>query len=73
MTRRVLINEAPTKNAFWSVALSDPHAALAFDRLHTFHGGLFGRHLWPELQVIIEALGRGAMATVNELYAHNIP
>jgi len=45
------------QNAFWSVANSDPHAALSWDRMHAYHSGLFRKHIWPVLQTAITNLG----------------
>lgn len=56
------------KNAFWSVANSDPHEASAFDELHANAAGLGGKHLWPELQKHIEQLGRSAIGKVDRQY-----
>lgn len=47
--------------------LSDPNRAISFDRLHAYHGGLFGDHLWPEVKAHIEALGRPAISLVDKL------
>ncbi|EPQ59138.1 hypothetical protein GLOTRDRAFT_103193 [Gloeophyllum trabeum ATCC 11539] len=47
-------------NVFWKICLSDPYLALCFDRLHAYHGGLFGRHIWPQLKEYVEDLGRTA-------------
>lgn len=33
-----------------------------------FHGGLFGRHLWPELKSHVELLGRDASGQVDTQY-----
>ena len=55
----------------WIVANSDPHAALAFDRLHVNHGGLFSDHLWDHLQILAENAGRTAMAKIDEQYVKN--
>ncbi|EIW78276.1 hypothetical protein CONPUDRAFT_60954 [Coniophora puteana RWD-64-598 SS2] len=44
----------PGKNVFYDIKHSNPHEALSFDRLHFCHGGIFGRHLLPELQTIIK-------------------
>lgn len=41
------------QNIFWRFAHSDPYLALSFDRLHTNHLGLFGHHLWKEVQLRI--------------------
>ncbi|EIW85767.1 hypothetical protein CONPUDRAFT_48530 [Coniophora puteana RWD-64-598 SS2] len=56
----------PAENIFWDIQHSDPHDALSFDRLHFNHGGLFGRHLLPELQKIIKFVSskiEGTMGT----------
>lgn len=53
------------QNVFWKIGHSDPHAALSFDRLHTFPGGIFHHHLWPRLQSYIESLGREAGVVIN--------
>ena len=54
------------KNAFHQMAYTDPHLALCFDRLHTFHGGLFGDHLFPQIKRHIESLGRHAIKSVDD-------
>lgn len=46
---------------------SDPYEALSFDRLHTFHSGLFGDHLWTQLKKHIESLGRDASTLVDDV------
>ncbi|EPQ59880.1 hypothetical protein GLOTRDRAFT_103770 [Gloeophyllum trabeum ATCC 11539] len=53
-------------NVFWKICLSDPYLALSFDRLHAYHGGLFGRHIWPQLKLYIEDLGRAAGTTLEK-------
>jgi hypothetical protein len=45
------------------VANSDPYDALAPDRLHIFHSGLFSDHLWKQAKRHIEALGK---KTINK-------
>lgn len=54
------------KNAFWSVQFSDPHQALAWDHMHNYSHGLGGKHIWPEIQFHVEALGRKALKTVDD-------
>ncbi|KAH9858046.1 hypothetical protein C2E23DRAFT_719166 [Lenzites betulinus] len=44
----------PVKNAFFDVKHSDPYTALSFDRLHAFHSGLFGHHLWGEFKQVLK-------------------
>ncbi|KAI5993749.1 hypothetical protein F5J12DRAFT_897024 [Pisolithus orientalis] len=46
---------------------SDPHLALSFDRLHVLHLGLWGKHLFEDLKIILRYLGRDAEATVERL------
>ncbi|KIM66047.1 hypothetical protein SCLCIDRAFT_111742, partial [Scleroderma citrinum Foug A] len=53
-------------NAFRTVSNTDVHRALSMDRLHTNNAGKFGHHLWPELQKILERMGRSKMAKVEE-------
>lgn len=55
------------KNVFWKIGNSDPHAALSFDRLHTFPGGLF-RHLWDHIQAHVNQLDRGVHGIIDKTY-----
>lgn len=41
------------------------------DRLHTNNAGKFGHHLWPELQKMLEHMGRNAMTKVEEKYVRH--
>jgi len=56
----------PVDNIFWRINNSDVHAALSFDRLHAHHAGLFGKHLWEELQERITDLGRQAVKQLDD-------
>ena len=56
------------QNAFWDIERCDIYKALSFDRLHVFHGGLFGRHLWPELKTQVESYGRQTVGFVDSQY-----
>ena len=57
-----------SQNVFWKIANSDPHAALSFDRLHTFPGGLF-RHIWDRVKPLVEEdLTREERAGIDEMY-----
>jgi hypothetical protein len=47
------------------VANSDPHLALSFDRLHANHGGMFD-HLYTQLKLRIENLGRAAVKKIDD-------
>ncbi|KIJ98243.1 hypothetical protein K443DRAFT_133505 [Laccaria amethystina LaAM-08-1] len=42
------------KNAFWSIKNSDPHPALSWDRMHSYPGGLGGKHILPQIQLILK-------------------
>jgi hypothetical protein len=56
------------QNAFWAVANSDPYAALSWDRLHAYHGGLFSDHLWSEVLEILGVLGKNMAQLVDNQY-----
>ncbi|KAA1476942.1 hypothetical protein DENSPDRAFT_758082, partial [Dentipellis sp. KUC8613] len=43
---QILKKQGLRNNVFWNVAYTDVHKALTFDRLHSYHSGLFGKHLW---------------------------
>ena len=60
------------QNVFWRVNNSDVHAALSWDRLHAYHTGLFGKHLWTDLQDHIKDLGRATIKQVDDQYVHLI-
>ncbi|KAF6754610.1 hypothetical protein DFP72DRAFT_898326 [Ephemerocybe angulata] len=45
----------PVRSAFGTIANSDPFAALSFDRLHSYHNGLGGKHLWGQLLAHVKA------------------
>ncbi|KAF8322852.1 uncharacterized protein EI90DRAFT_2936526 [Cantharellus anzutake] len=44
---------AGVPNAFWALG-SDPHAMVSYDKLHFNDLGLWGDHIWPLCQGIIE-------------------
>ncbi|KAM6499899.1 hypothetical protein JOM56_005407 [Amanita muscaria] len=56
-------------NAFWTVANSDPHDSLSFDRMHNYPHGLGGKHLWPLVKAAIQDLGKPASRKVSEQMA----
>ncbi|KII83174.1 hypothetical protein PLICRDRAFT_58549 [Plicaturopsis crispa FD-325 SS-3] len=60
------------ENAFWRIPYSDPFRLLSFDRLHFYHSGLFGDHIWPELQKFICDQGRSSKVNVDR-YAEKMP
>ncbi|KAJ3540473.1 hypothetical protein NMY22_g4276 [Coprinellus aureogranulatus] len=45
------------KNVFWGLAYTDVYRALAWDRLHAYHGGLFSDHLLEQFLEILNAKG----------------
>ncbi|KIM45701.1 hypothetical protein M413DRAFT_430427 [Hebeloma cylindrosporum] len=50
------------KNAFWALQNTDVYAALSWDRLHAYHGGLFSDHLWVLFKSLLGDLGRNSEA-----------
>ncbi|KIJ14120.1 hypothetical protein PAXINDRAFT_163495 [Paxillus involutus ATCC 200175] len=59
-------------NIFWPIMYSNPHKALSFDHLHFLHLGIWGKHLYGELKIILGYLGWNAEATV-EGYTKDFP
>jgi hypothetical protein len=59
------------QNSFWEVANSDPYAALSWDRLHAYHGGLFSDHLWPEILQLVGNLGKDKEKLVDDQYVQS--
>ncbi|KAL7278666.1 hypothetical protein ACG7TL_007667 [Trametes sanguinea] len=55
----------PVQNAFLELGHSDPYKALSFDRLHAFHSGLFGHHLWVEFKKHVENISNDAVKLVD--------
>ncbi|KDQ33978.1 hypothetical protein PLEOSDRAFT_1033035, partial [Pleurotus ostreatus PC15] len=55
----------PIENVFWKIANSDPYRSTSFDCLHTFDGGLFDDHLFKQILLHVEALGRGALTKLD--------
>ncbi|ETW76940.1 hypothetical protein HETIRDRAFT_328617 [Heterobasidion irregulare TC 32-1] len=53
------------ENVFWSIANVNPYQVLSWDRLHAYHLGLFGDHLWFELKQYISDWGRSAESQVD--------
>ncbi|KAG2046461.1 hypothetical protein BDR06DRAFT_992159 [Suillus hirtellus] len=51
------------------VELLDIFRALCFDRLHTHHEGLWGKHLWIELQKCVNEVGRHTVTKIDEGFA----
>ncbi|KAH9844247.1 uncharacterized protein C8Q71DRAFT_826723 [Rhodofomes roseus] len=53
-------------NVFWKLLNTNPYRALSFDKLHAYDSGLLGDHIWPETVSLVTALGRWAIAKVDE-------
>ncbi|TFK82664.1 hypothetical protein K466DRAFT_499894 [Polyporus arcularius HHB13444] len=47
-------------NSFLELANSDPFRAVGFDRLHAFHLGLWGKHIWVLIKKYLHTLKAGA-------------
>jgi len=54
-----------SKNVFWKHPYCDVHRALSFERMHAHHAGLWGKHLWKEVQFWIAELGREAAVRMD--------
>ncbi|KZP29511.1 hypothetical protein FIBSPDRAFT_727366 [Athelia psychrophila] len=57
------------KNEISKLTNWDALRALAHDRLHIFHGGVFPHHLWVQLKRHLKALGRDALDKVDKQIA----
>ncbi|OSD02004.1 hypothetical protein PYCCODRAFT_1368332, partial [Trametes coccinea BRFM310] len=55
----------PVQNTFLELGHSDPYKALSFDRLHAFHSGLFGHHLWVEFKKHVEGISNDAVKLID--------
>src|SRR6266700_3806958 len=62
-----------SQNVFWKLDNTDVYAALSWDRLHAYHGGLFSDHLWVRFKEIITALGRSSCEKFDIQYVLNSP
>ncbi|KAH0826712.1 hypothetical protein J3R83DRAFT_5109 [Lanmaoa asiatica] len=62
----------PVSNIFWLIHYSCLHRAISFDRLHIYHGGLWGRHIWPEIKKILSFLGHDEQG-ILEKYVGEFP
>ncbi|OJA17703.1 hypothetical protein AZE42_10685 [Rhizopogon vesiculosus] len=56
----------PIENVFWQVWHSNPHEIISQDPLHTFHGGLWGDHLFEEVKKRADDLGRSALKKIDD-------
>uniref|UniRef100_A0A8H8CJT9 Uncharacterized protein n=1 Tax=Psilocybe cubensis TaxID=181762 RepID=A0A8H8CJT9_PSICU len=52
-------------NVFWDLHRTDIYAALSFDVLHAYDGGLFKHHLLGELKATLRDMGRAAETAVD--------
>ncbi|KAF8427564.1 hypothetical protein L210DRAFT_3614930 [Boletus edulis BED1] len=59
----------PVENAFWRIKYSDPHRALSFDPLHTDDHGMWGSHLFSEVKMRLQALGRDSTKKVDNQHS----
>ncbi|KAG8220742.1 hypothetical protein J3R82DRAFT_2155 [Butyriboletus roseoflavus] len=56
-------------NVFRIVECADPHVAVSFDCLHANQEGMFGDHLFVELKVVINSIGRAAVVKVEQAFS----
>ncbi|RDX57017.1 hypothetical protein OH76DRAFT_1335592, partial [Lentinus brumalis] len=61
------------ENAFDELDHSDPYEAATFDRLHAFHLGLLGHHIWPLIRKYIEDLGEDAINQLDDQFSRIPP
>ncbi|KAG1793231.1 hypothetical protein EV424DRAFT_1475677 [Suillus variegatus] len=54
-----------SQNCFGKVSYCDVHRALLFDHLHTNNSGMWGDHLWSELQFWLEDLEREVAVKID--------
>ncbi|KAF9536999.1 hypothetical protein CPC08DRAFT_590148, partial [Agrocybe pediades] len=55
------------QNVFWEYKYTDVYAAISWDRLHAYHGGLFKAHLWEEFKIVVEQVGgRDSQKKIDE-------
>ncbi|KAJ6611518.1 hypothetical protein B0H10DRAFT_2165819 [Mycena sp. CBHHK59/15] len=53
------------ENVFWKIHNTDPHRALLFDRLHAYHGGLWGDHIFPQIKARVTEQGRSSIVKID--------
>jgi hypothetical protein len=51
-----------------SVAWSDPHQILSYDRMHNDSHGLGGKHILPSVLLYLKATGRDALADLDKRF-----
>lgn len=54
-----------------TVANSDPHKILSFDRMHNDSHGLGGKHLFPSVILYLKTTGRQALAQLDQRWSYN--
>ncbi|KAJ7038856.1 hypothetical protein C8F04DRAFT_950739 [Mycena alexandri] len=54
-------------NVFWEPAYSDPHQAASFEHLHSYSGGLWGRHLFEQVKKHVERFAGRQAAKIDHL------
>lgn len=54
-----------SQNVFWEIPRLNPYRAVSGDPMHANDIGLYGNHIWPEVQSAVDDLGRDALATIN--------
>jgi len=54
-----------SQNCFWKVSHCNIHQALSFDCLHSDNAGMWGDHLWSELQFWLKDLGWEAIVKID--------
>jgi hypothetical protein len=61
------------ENAFMTVAWSDPHEILSYDRMHNDSHGLGGKHILPTVIKYLRASGREMLAELDKRPVFIIP
>jgi hypothetical protein len=56
------------KNAFMTVAWSDPHEILSYDRMHNDSHGIGGKHILPTVLKYLKASGRNVLAELDKRF-----
>ena len=54
------------KNAFMTVAQSDPHEILSYDRMHNDSHGIGGKHLFLIVLKYLKASGRNMLTQLDK-------
>jgi hypothetical protein len=51
-----------------SVAFSDPHEILSYDRMHNDSHGLGGKYMLPSVLLYLKSTGRNALAELDKRF-----